>query len=246
MRLQSIIFSVAIVAVLLCFIVVTRLLVRSEESKEMIVVEVPEEIALSPKAELPAAQSDSAEPIPPAPSLSLRLSSVERPDIQMSLPEINSQSVTLPSVELFTPSIAPAELSAKVKSTVAVQQPRKPAVRTQGSLKPKSTTVSKESGAIRASPLGFGDLDAKPRLLRKGRMTWPRSVRSMDSGVVTLNVELDTKGRVKVIGVVSSPHSALSSAAKRFAAGCRYTVPKKDGVPVKARFPWPIKIEHKR
>ncbi len=253
MRIYTALFSLFMMVLLLAAVILARLFMAEPDRVEQKYVEVPEEISLPQAVELPESEPELEE-LPPeitAPALVLS----DPLDLGLSFPQVDLTQPLDVEIEVFRPTRAPAELSApnpqKTVSRPITKSITKPISKSLTSVKKPSQTPSKapprrvETEIQSASPVGIGDLDGKPTLVRRGRLVWPRSLRSIRSGVVTLRVELDTKGRVRVLNVISSPHPALSAAAKKFASGCRYTVPRQDGVPVKARFPWPIQIEYR-
>lgn len=89
------------------------------------------------------------------------------------------------------------------------------------------------------------DLDGVPRLLAHGSAIFPSSLarRGVRRGTVVLEVEISKRGMVSVRRVVSSSHQELVSAARRVAAGARFTPPKHKGQVVKAIMRWPITID---
>ena len=90
------------------------------------------------------------------------------------------------------------------------------------------------------------DLDRAPKLLRGSRPLYPANLMpSGMEGTVRLLVQIDSRGRVKVEGVISSPHKLLSEAAIIAAEKSLYESPRRDGLAVQARFslPVPFRIE---
>ena len=89
------------------------------------------------------------------------------------------------------------------------------------------------------------DLDGIPKLLAHGSAAFPSSLarRGVTRGTVVFEVEISTTGAIRVRRVVSSTHKELISAARRVAAGARFTAPKRRGRVVKAIMRWPITIE---
>lgn len=89
------------------------------------------------------------------------------------------------------------------------------------------------------------ELDGVPQLLSHGSTVFPSALarRGIRRGTVVLEVEIATSGSVQVRRVVSSTHPELVAAARRVAAGARFTPPKHQGRAVKALMRWPITIE---
>lgn len=87
-----------------------------------------------------------------------------------------------------------------------------------------------------------GELDAKPRLVNRPSASYPTTMlrRGVREGKVLLEVSISTSGRVSVRRVLSSSHPEFTKMARAFAARARFTVPKKNGRPVTAIYPWPL------
>ena len=249
MRIYTALFSLFMIVLLLAAVIVARLFMAEPDSVEQKYVEIPEEISLPQTVDLLESEPEQEQLPPEITTPALVLS--DPLDLGLSFPQVDLAQPLDVEIEVFQPSRAPAELSAPNPQKTISKPTTKPITKPLASVKKPSQTSSKapprriEAEIQSVSPVGIGDLDGKPTLVRRGRLVWPRSLRSIRPGVVTLRVELDTKGRVRVLNVISSPHPALSAAAKKFASSCRYTVPRQAGVPVKARFPWPIQIEYR-
>lgn len=86
------------------------------------------------------------------------------------------------------------------------------------------------------------DLDTQPRLVNRPSVQFPESLkaRGVDEGRVTLEVLIDSAGRVTVRRVLESSHAELTEMARSFAGRSHFTPPKKDGRAVNALFKWPL------
>ena len=95
-----------------------------------------------------------------------------------------------------------------------------------------------------ASIFDFSELDALPRLLRRGSPRMPQSLafnRLMQQDVskqVTLVVVIDARGAVQVLQVQSYSHQVLVAAAQQAAQRSRFSPPLVDGQAVRAQYTW--------
>ena len=139
--------------------------------------------------------------------------------------------VTMP-VDAFFTELAPAPLP------VAERPKPRPAAR-PGAPRPSAPKPTAKSR------YSMSELDGRPRLLRHPSVAFPRELasRGVRKGTVVLEVELSERGSVSVRRVVSSSHPGLVSAARKVAAGSRFTAPKRGGQAVKAVMRWPITIQ---
>jgi hypothetical protein len=91
----------------------------------------------------------------------------------------------------------------------------------------------------------LNELDDVPRLLSKPVATFPNSLkrRNVRKVRVKLLVTIDEKGKVLLRDVVYSSHAEINSQLPALAQRSRFTAPKKDGQPVRARFVWPLVLQ---
>jgi len=90
----------------------------------------------------------------------------------------------------------------------------------------------------------FDKLDRQPRILSRGRVPYPRDMaRRGIEGYVELLVIIDRKGRVDVREVVDYSHRAFVEAAREMANKSRFSVPKRNGEPVRAKYTWRIEFD---
>lgn len=220
---------------MLLVLVLTRLMKLDSEEPELILTEVAA-VSLPTPPEPEEEQEETPQPeeipeTPPPPSIEavnapVDLSAPAMPDLDIKFdPKL--------AVDMFSPDVEPAALPtprAVVKPVVA--KVAKPAVRPSP---PRPSTPALKS------VYSVGELDGVPSRLRLGHFRWPSSVR--DSAVTAvLDVEIDTAGRVRLVNINSITHQGLRSSIPRILSGTRYTVPRKNGVPVKARFIWTLTL----
>ena len=211
-------------ALLLALLIFIRLL-DSERTPDRLVrqVETIDEVAVPAPPPPPPPVEETPPPPPPLPQLDLQLDNIAPPikavidqkiDFTMITPEFNTElDVPPPPPEI--PKVTPPP-------------------------NPRPTPPR----PIAKSSYDLGELDSKPRLLNSPSVSFPSSLRrrGVRRGTVTLNVSIDTTGRVTVNSVIKSSHPELVRMAKSYATRARYTVPKKDGKPVKATFTWPLTL----
>ena len=208
-------------------------------------------------------EPEDVELVDPAPVLELLDSpAVEAPELLASSVKLeHTMSVDLMSIDrapanlpvrkvvrvIAKPKYKPRPISKPSKVTSKPAYNPKVKTASKPKYKPKPKYVPKPKPKYKPKPkpkykppvlkayYGPSELDSSPRETRKGRFTWPRSAKAK-SGTVKLLIEIGTSGKVSVLSVLSSTDSALSSAAQKLAKSSRYTAPKKNGKPVKARF----------
>lgn len=85
-------------------------------------------------------------------------------------------------------------------------------------------------------------LDNSPKLVSRPSVTFPESLieKGITEGKVTLEVLINSAGKVNVRRVLDSSHSDLTAMARAFASNSRFTPPRKNGRPVNALFKWPL------
>jgi hypothetical protein len=184
-------------------------------------------ITLTPPPEPPPIEQDQkneeivmAAPAPP-PSLadlqpSVDLASFTMPNLLTSVP------LDL-SVDLFSLEVQPK------LQIVAVPKPKKT---------PNPAHVSRPPTRFTGG-IGISDLDANPSVVRRGRFRWPSRVRS-ELVKAVVKVELNEKGNVKLIEVKSVTDESIRSVLPALVNGSKFTIPKKNGKPMKVIFNWPL------
>jgi hypothetical protein len=76
-------------------------------------------------------------------------------------------------------------------------------------------------------------------VVRRGRFRWPSRVRS-ELVKAVVKVELNEKGNVKLIEVKSVTDESIRSVLPALVNGSKFTIPKKNGKPMKVIFNWPL------
>ena len=90
---------------------------------------------------------------------------------------------------------------------------------------------------------GFGELDEIPRLIREGRFRYPPNApRGRGEAFIRLLVFVEADGRISVQKVVDYSHKEFIDAARHMAEGSRFSAPTRNGVAVRSRYEWPIRI----
>lgn len=227
-QLRNIFIGILVTAVLLLGLAASRLMKMKMESEEFVLTKL-ESISLPPPP-VPEDQVNDQKieelqavaPPPPAladmrPSIDLR---------RVAIPVTNSHAVLDMEVDLFSLETAPQALPKAVEKRVAGDSANLP-----------TRKIARTKPSV-----SLGDLDQNPRLLRLGRFRWPRGLRSNQVKVV-VEVELNEKGRVRLLKVKSLSDEAIRSVIPSIVNGSRYTAPKRDGIAVKLNFNWPLTLQ---
>ena len=86
------------------------------------------------------------------------------------------------------------------------------------------------------------ELDRTPNILKRGRLYYPPHLKRIGlEGDVKLLVQIDERGRVQVLEVVSSTHPDFIESSKKAAESSTYEAPKRNGEPVQVQFYLPIR-----
>jgi TonB family protein len=225
----EIISGIAAAAVLLLLLGASRLLVSAVDAPGLTVREIDR--VSDPAPPPPPPPTEENEPPPPAPLPTVALEDVEALPDMSRIPVAKAEvpmDVSLP-VDLFSADIAPAPLPRtgpalrRMAARPGLPQPKPPPAK---------------------SVYSVGDLDSKPRLISYPSVSFPSALarRGVRRGTVVLEVEIDTRGRVRVRSVVSSTHPELVAKARKIADGAQFTPPRHRGRPVRAVMRWPIVI----
>ena len=100
-------------------------------------------------------------------------------------------------------------------------------------------------------PEGFGkdlvfdlhDLDRNPSVLKRGRLRYPSNLKRLGlEGGVRLLIQIDEKGRVNVLEVVSSTHPDFVGPSREAAENSVYEPPRRNGEVVKVQFYLPVRF----
>ncbi|HUF60893.1 MAG TPA: energy transducer TonB [Verrucomicrobiales bacterium] len=196
-----------------------------------------------PPEALPPPESISLPPPPLAlPHLQVEINPVSPPFRSAPAPpldfRLNPQDFALdtPPVDVPPVRIAPAP-------RVATTPPRpSPDTRPRPNPAPQPAPTPPRPAPPVKSVYPAGELDGKPTLRNHPSPPFPRELsrRGITQGRAVLDIEIDPSGRVTVRGVISISHPELRAMALETARRARFTTPKKDGKPVRARFRWPL------
>lgn len=199
------VIALGLTALLLVFLVVSRL-ARTEE-EVMTLRNVTSIDSVSASAAPPPPVTSSSPPPPSAPSL----------------------ATELPKLDLSVDSEAPPIQA--VMADRLVNLTMKPAA--------FSSEFQPSKGATLYSA---AQLDTQPRLLNRPQVSFPPSQSRIGvrEGRVTLEVMINTSGKVMVRRIVSASHADFAVMAKQFANQSRFSPPRKDNRIVNAVFNWPL------
>ncbi len=94
---------------------------------------------------------------------------------------------------------------------------------------------------------GLRDLDSVPVNIVKGRPPFPKSLirKGINKAKVKLDVFIDEAGTVSLIKIKEMPYPVLENMIKKLIRTSRFSIPTKNGKPVKARFIWPVEFAKK-
>ena len=90
----------------------------------------------------------------------------------------------------------------------------------------------------------FADLPQAPKIINRPRIQFPRELiqRGIPEGRVVALIEIDEKGRAKIIEIISSTHPQLVETARDVIDQAQFTKPLVDGVAWKVRGEWPLTL----
>jgi len=236
MYFRSVILGTIVTILLISVIASTHVFEAVEEEETLLItdVDIVEIEPPPPPPELPEEEPEPTEtatldPPPSAPLLDLP---IDAP--QADVPEV---STSLTSVPLTTPltqfhtEVGVSKIPVKPAPPKKVyKKPSSPSTVKKTYVKP---TVKPKPKVVIKSIYNTNELDRTPSLRKTGRFVWPSRARGT-SGTVKLKLEINTSGRTRVLGVVSSTDPQLTAAAKKVAAGCLFTVPTYQGKAVKS------------
>lgn len=88
-------------------------------------------------------------------------------------------------------------------------------------------------------------LDDLPTLLTPLKIDFPKSLsrQGVKRVLVKLEVMIDEQGQLTLINIVNNPYQELQGEIQRLIRSSRFSAPKKNNQPVRARFVWPIEIK---
>jgi hypothetical protein len=92
---------------------------------------------------------------------------------------------------------------------------------------------------------GLGELDSVPVLLTQIKSVFPRSLarKGIKKAKVALDVFIDEQGNITLVGITEMPYEELSDSIHKIIRNSRFSVPTKNGQPVRARFIWPVEFK---
>jgi periplasmic protein TonB len=228
LNFRSNIIGIAASAIILVVLGVSRLFISKPPIADLTVREV--NIAtFQPPPPPPPLDEPPPESAPPPPPALTEVSSL--PDLtRVPIPQAQVPMDITASVENFFTDLAPAPLPVAPEAT-----------KIRPTLPTRATPIAPP---VEKTHFNSNELDSTPRLLRHGSTTFPASLakQGVKTGTVTFEVELSPTGSVTVRNIISSTHKELIEPARKVAASARFTVPKKNGQPVKAIMRWPIVI----
>ncbi len=86
------------------------------------------------------------------------------------------------------------------------------------------------------------ELDRTPNILKRGSLFYPPHLKKRGlEGDVKLLIQIDEKGKVRVLEIVSSSHPDFVESARKAAEGSSYEAPKRNGESVKVQFYLPVR-----
>lgn len=94
------------------------------------------------------------------------------------------------------------------------------------------------------SAYGLDELDGTPVLLTTLKADWPRTLtnQGITQVVVRLDVFIDETGRINLVSILENPQPELDNSIERVIRTARFSIPKKAGQAVRARFIWPVEF----
>jgi len=108
---------------------------------------------------------------------------------------------------------------------------------------PKTIDWSK-SLSVDWSAFNLDQLDGLPQLLSKVKFDIPAQLKRQNirKFEIALNVLIDENGRVKLINIKENPYPIFAKEISRFVKRSKFSIPTKNGAPVRAKFIWPIEV----
>ena len=170
MKFRGFIIGIAMAALFFGLLVMVRLFSAEIVFSEEKVVELPAEFTMSSAPPPPAILEETLPELECSNSPLLELSSVS--SLILNLPALEIPLDANLAVDVFTQDLMPAVLPKAPAKVVNHSRVRRTSSRALIAPKPVAN----------AAPIGLGELDRKPSLIRRGRLVWPSSVRNLKSG----------------------------------------------------------------
>ena len=125
----------------------------------------------------------------------------------------------------------------KVESKLTMVKPTTPII--------KANAPKWQPMTINWDAFSLNQLDDLPRLLTPVKARLPKSLtrQGVSQFIVKLDVFIDENGKVSLIDVIENPYNELKPEIDKIVKQSRFSSPKKDGEPVRARFIWPIEFK---
>ncbi|MEP4889121.1 MAG: hypothetical protein ABJV04_03775 [Aliiglaciecola sp.] len=91
---------------------------------------------------------------------------------------------------------------------------------------------------------GLSDLDEMPKLLTELKIKFPDSLKrqGVTNAAVELAVLIDEQGSVLLKNIKQNKYPELNVAIKKLVKQARFSIPRKDGIAVRASFNWPLEF----
>jgi len=96
------------------------------------------------------------------------------------------------------------------------------------------------------SAFTLDQLDANPVLLTELQARFPRKMsdRGINAAVVKLDIFIDERGQPSLVSITQNDFPELEEQIRSIVKRARFTIPKHDGIAVRARFIWPVEFKH--
>jgi len=92
---------------------------------------------------------------------------------------------------------------------------------------------------------GLDELDSVPTILTRAKSTYPKAL--VKQGILHVTVKLEVfiseSGKPTLIAIRGKYHKALTIPIAELVKRARFSPPTKDGIPVTARFVWPVEFK---
>jgi len=172
----------------------------------------------------------------PVPKITIREIALMTPLPPSPPPEVQQTVIDIP-IAIQVQGAGPVMQMINIAQKITITKPDIP---------PIVMTQSKwQTLEINWDAFELNELDRLPTLLTPLAIKFPKSLRrqGIKSVLVKLEVMIDEQGRLSLINITENPYRELNSEIQRLIRVSRFSVPKKDNAPVRARFVWPLEIK---
>ncbi len=171
--------------------------------------------------------------------LVVRKVEVALPPPDLSTSEINQSLVYGPDIQLNNQEKTPILALVNIKQKATLKTSHFQPENLRPDIKPADFNLSIDWQAS-----GLSELDSTPVLLTRAKVVFPRNlaIRGITNAKVLLDVFIDENGRISLIAIKQTPYPELVRSVEKLVRLSRFSVPEKNGVPVKARFIWPVEF----